>query len=703
KAPVAQLTYTENLTSIKDLAGFLKKGVAKARESVDGPKDLEIFAAKGKNAEGKNVTTLYIAEKANECGNLPFDKYHQNNFHLRRKTARTSIAAILKNSLMPSEGDKNDDKRAVKSYKKDVHVLMTNVIDRDVQAKKKLSDNKSFSLDGLKSVVDGMVDVMVKAEETTHWVSENMAKYKAPPPPLGESNSKILPGKGVELSVLVNEEVENRTFPNFETDGKVFEAEKWLGGGSFGIVVLYKAESGERRAVKFAPHFELNKDQIEENEETSELHEKHEVNAKRELAAGRKYASKHILGYTDFIKLANDTIMLIGEAANGGGVEDFSEKLHKADISQESRGVIAKMLTLDGAKGIQSLQRKGAIHGDMKPENQVIDNGELKIIDLATVSQGPKLRYMLGDVYVWGSHSYNAPEAFGIALDDLVDDTEEKARKDAVKMRDERMGKLVKALGAIGAFDENLTAVQFKERYKDLFLDAALAHEAEKVGVIDAKVDVFGLGQTTYALLTGRDPLDARFERALEDVEKEENSDKLGSKESSERVDRADDMAQAKKAVLARTDQAHGLLPLEMKRHTTPFKNRALLDATGNKELDPLLDQMESPDPSKRPSIRDVVWQLEDKVSKDEEELGRKLIQLIDREADSAEIEKADKELQELLDRRTIAEDDSVEGNYQEFVDRSKKVQLNDEVTERLLKPIPSSKKPEEEFTEQDI
>lgn len=312
-------------------------------------------------------------------------------------------------------------------------------------------------------------------------------------------------------------------FPILDVGGKMFEPIERLGAGSYGQVLRYRCEeTGETKVVKLARERPDDPAKTpEENKAVRDYYQKKHLNESAfELNAGQKFAQgrPNVLGFTEHVMLSNDTVALIGDDAGGGDIAHFAGKLHaqfrEGAIGLHELRLVALTLTRDVTQGVASLKAAGAVHGDMKPGNQVIDaNGEGHLIDLGFTEAG-KIT-MRG--HLLANSSYNAPEAERLLAHKRA------GAKDS-PIPDNHLVPPVKRLHLDLA---ELVSPEHRERAAGLtgvMTYANEGHAAELLGEgdfgIDSRADVFGAGITLTHLMTGKFPSDIRAQQQLWETEK---------------------------------------------------------------------------------------------------------------------------------------------------------------------------------------
>ena len=357
-----------------------------------------------------------------------------------------------------------------------------------------------WKLDALDKAITNFTNRFERHAEayTNHLEAHNRA-----PPPFPQSNAEEMLLPGVKLDGL------EQSYPILKIDGQEFRPAKKLGSGGFGQVLRYEGvETGETKVVKLAKAFLENPDiSAEANGKNREKFlAKQNRDAATELDAGRKYGNGgSVIGFTDHVKMRDGTVALIGDDVKGESVGGFSEKLQDAVaaglIGRHEARLVALTLTKDAVDGIVALKQNGAVHGDMKPGNQIVDSdGRVRLIDLGMTQSGPVFRR----AGLQANNTYNSPEAEFIRAANPNHDRE--------AMYDNALADL-QYLAAIAEYDE---AFEFRDLMFTTYSDKYAAMQLDgETYAIDNRADVFGAGVTLMEMFTGASPYDWRAHEYL--------------------------------------------------------------------------------------------------------------------------------------------------------------------------------------------
>ncbi|MEL7347575.1 MAG: hypothetical protein AAFN17_07440 [Pseudomonadota bacterium] len=464
--------------------------------------DLKNFAAKAKNGEkiyGREVngeTVLYIAKSARHTGewsdNFSIFKDHKGSRELAVEKLKTILVNTI-NSNINHDPEKADNNKSLDYYKCWLQPMLRVGVENKIEDESVLISSVGFKA----TVAESLATLVEKNVQRTQWLESQFAKYPEPKdiPP---SSSKLL---------AETKRLGEHSYPAIDVKGTKFIPAKVVGSGSFGAAVRYRSEDGtQTKMVKFHKQFD---------QEKPEGLGKHLREAKHELDAGIKFSKgrDNVLGFTDHVRLPNRTMALIGDDGALGDVRSFGKKLtachdHKT-IGDHERRLITLTLTADMARGVASLQAGGAVHGDMKPANQVIDaEGRGNLIDLGFTEKGPKVSRIKFQ-HILSNEGYNAPEAHAMRL---------KPRPplpDAANIRAE-FEEIVDMACLNSDFD--VTVDHLREQVGRLFQTAAYVDHADDYAV-DRRIDMWGVGLTTFSLMNrGALPADQRLEIRAEEI-----------------------------------------------------------------------------------------------------------------------------------------------------------------------------------------
>ncbi len=589
------LTVTD-ATTLKDLNTFLDG--KQAGDKVFGTQSDQI------NEDGKMVktTTLYLSPTAGGPNDLKHDRNHSSSYSQRRKTARTAVSDILKNAINKGTDNKDTRFEGNKAFRDDLKTLLSNVVNRkfnlaprpaEMETHSKVTGKMAFNktttygkdteLDA--AAVQNVVKVTKTTTDRAEMIKTSLAKLPSEPE-LPESENTVVPLLATTVPIEEGSE-EKKSFPVLNIQGKDFTADKVLGQGGFGTAVRYKAVDGTAyKVVKFTENFDTPANKLK----AADLQEVRQE-AITELSNGEKFGKDldSVLRFDDHVEMKNKTIALIGDLGTHGDVLSFAEKLQDAKtnklISNHSRRLITLTMTLDTANGLDSIHKKGGIHGDVKPDNQMIDDqGRVKIIDFGLAAQGPKVSLLREQEHAWASASYNSPEAT-----QLWNNREENEIA-AVKSAEKRVETIKAELSQLFGMQVSQIAGHedaFVANFEKLFETAAMQPEADAYSV-DAKADMYGVGQGAFALTAGKWVSDQRVAR----IQKSESVGEAAAK----------DLAKTRKIELASDPDSHGI----NSGTGVPFDDHAMVDGTGDPVIDSLLDGLLAPNPANRLSAEEL-------------------------------------------------------------------------------------------------
>ncbi|MEM7693036.1 MAG: hypothetical protein AAF318_01185 [Pseudomonadota bacterium] len=313
-----------------------------------------------------------------------------------------------------------------------------------------------------------------------------------PPPTLPDTNN-------AEIMLTATLDGLDQEYPILEIGGEQYQPIKKLGAGGFGQVVRYEGlDTGETKVVKLAKPFledpALSPGDNDKNR--ARMVEKQNRDAAVELEAGLKYANGgSVIGFTDHVKMQDGTVALIGEDVKGESVGGFTRKLQKfiddGVIDRHQARLITLTLTKDAAEGIVALKDAGAVHGDMKPGNQIVDaDGRARLIDLGMAQSGPVFQR----ARLQGNHTYNAPEAEFIRA--AAPTSDRKAMFDNAYADLQLLAQVVDDQNVLMR-DVAFTA--FFDKYAAMQLDGGTY-------ALDNQADVFGAGVTLMKMFSGYRP-----------------------------------------------------------------------------------------------------------------------------------------------------------------------------------------------------
>jgi serine/threonine-protein kinase len=172
--------------------------------------------------------------------------------------------------------------------------------------------------------------------------------------------------------------------------GDRFEILGWLGAGGFGAV--YKARDRQLNDVVA----------LKTLRETADLEAALE-GLKNELRIARRITHRNVLRTHDFGE-ADGVAFVSMEFVRGITVRELLDHARRPPVS------VALRLGRQVAAGIEAAHVLGVIHGDIKPENLIVDaTGLLKIMDFGIARMVRRTR-PVEDGMVWGTPGYLAPE-----------------------------------------------------------------------------------------------------------------------------------------------------------------------------------------------------------------------------------------------------------------------------------------------------
>ncbi|MEM8595859.1 MAG: hypothetical protein AAGF76_05275 [Pseudomonadota bacterium] len=557
-------TATLRVTDQTD-ATALKNFLAKAE---DGEK---VFARKS-----NGQTVLYISDKASRSG-LSLDKFRVfKNFSDRHVMARTAMETILKNTAnakIQVDATKASNVNSADFYK-DWH---TGLLESAVEDQFDKAEGANGQTGLSATLASRLARVVESTVARAQWIDERLAQYPSAARTLPPSTSRVLE----ETTKLGDHD-----YPSFEIGGRTFEPEEVVGTGSFGKAVRYRHEaSGETRIIKLHKQFDADVPGGLNGHRKEAIHE---LNAGTKYAAGRE----NVLGFTDHVEMPNGSIALIGDDGANGNLRQFAERmaeLHEdGTIGDHERRLITLTLTADIANGVASMQAAGAVHGDMKPANQVIDaTGNGNLIDLGFAEDGPKVSRIKGQ-HLLSNAAYNAPETQALRG---------KPRPPAPD-RNEILTELNELIGMTSyAPSVQPTFDHLRRLGGDLFTRAAMIDHVDEHG-IDGRADVWGVGLTTFALFHGGDfPVDNRLQRRAEEIKGADAT--LPDNVVRERA-LADITAQ--KAQATNNPYSHGVNFDGGSLHG----NAGYVDPTGDPWIDAVLDKTLSANPDRRIAASDI-------------------------------------------------------------------------------------------------
>ena len=576
-------------TTINELNTFLDS--AKTGEKVFGTRSID--TSSGKAVE---VKTLYLAKSAGGSGNLEHDANHSASFPMRRKTAYTHMATILQNAINKSTDNANTRFEDNRDFRNDLRTLLTSYVDREIKAPHSTRAQHNAETDALtpKDAKD-MAKVTKKPVDRANDIKANMDKFRMSSALPDTENVALATSHEPEINGTKYPNLVGTKFPDLRIGDQDFKAQRVLGAGGNGIAVLYENEAtGTSKVVKFTTFFDTERTSLSPIDQRR--FDIDVENATHELAAGAKFAkdTKSTMRFDDHVKLDNGAVVLIGDVAKHGDLSDFSKVLNdvrnKELISPHAHRLITLTMTLDTADGVDAIHKADGLHGDMKPNNQVIGaDGKARIIDFGLSAKGPTVSKLRDQAHAFGGQHYNAPEAMlretKVDTDRFFADLE--ARNEANRIKAE-FNALADELD--GPESGTGTAQKLGDKHLNLFKKAEFNREADRYAV-DAKADVFGIGQTTYALTKGEWVANTRLADIKDTNPPEAKDDKA-----------VRDIAKERKVALASDDNSHGV----NLGGGTPFANHALVGRTDDPVIDLLLDDVLAPNPQNRPSVQEL-------------------------------------------------------------------------------------------------
>lgn len=571
-------------TTLEDLNKFLDN--KKDGDKVFGTQTTLMLPARGKD-HAVTVTTLYLSKSVQGPDDLNHDRFHANNYARRNKTAYDVISTMLHNAVSKGTNSEKIENKDNKYFRDQMNILMTDVVDHKFNSPA-FGGGGAFGAD--REIDPAKVQKVIKSTQNANEHTEmvkNAYEKEYRKPTLPDARSSVVPLLATTIEVKKGTG-EKQAFPVLNIGEKEFTAEKVLGKGGFGTAVQYVSTDGaERKVVKFMAGYDLPADKLDQR-----ALKKQKDNAALELHNGAEFAKDEArtLKFDDHVVMKNGTVALIGDIAENGDAFNLMKNLVKAKrkdlVSEHAQRLVTLTIARDTADGLDAIHKAGGIHGDVKPDNQMIDaEGKVKIIDMGLATAGPKASLLRNQTHAWAGAKYNAPEA--LAREDNYDD-EYAAAKAAAKER----GTQIKAdiVELAGMTERGEVPKTFKN--SDKFLSqAAFQLEADNYSV-GAKSDMYGVGQGVYLMTTGKWVADKRVARIREDA----GTTAPISKEDATKT------ARERKVALSSDPESHGI----NSGTGLPFDDHATVDGTGDAVIDPLLDGLLAGNPENRLSAEEV-------------------------------------------------------------------------------------------------
>lgn len=375
---------------------------------------------------------------------------------------------------------------------------------------------------------------------------------------------------------------------DIRVDGTDYRAQRFLGEGAAGQVVLYREKGvpeGEAHqlAVKLQPKNSPGK--LDTQDLLREYYAAERI--------GTDSTRAHAMLFDKVVPMFDDKLMLAGDFAPNGDLSDMANKLAEATqvpgeggkieagkITPQERNLIALTLIKDGAQGLQALHYgTGAVHSDVKSQNLAIDeNGVARLIDFGMSTGGDTIR----------PHTMNTAEA-ALYLGPEVS----AANKEVISRRDggqdqtreafrqdlrEYLGVFLMEGDDRGPGFDKLAKTVSVDLNNDIF--GMLIDGARDVSFSGRANDVWGLGTAAYELMKGGFLIHERVESFFFEAEKTAAMAEWGRMEGA-------------RAVGARGEDDK--LPAEV-----------LAEGTGDDGIDAFLNDLLDPNPRTRLSAGEV-------------------------------------------------------------------------------------------------